>query len=278
MTTINRNHTHTQIKTTSATTTPSSTIPSYNSAAMAASRLVTVYLQGPDSTYQAVAHFIPVINLTVATGLARAQLGGKENKITRLILPSTITNIETAKRVCAWLKTNEPKNWRPFTIGELQVFDFNDLVNVYATAYTMFIDPEKRGNELRQEIVDYIHASPLTRDEFVIILEVLYFDVGLAYTAKNQIMHFCVKGKRVPASTKRATVFTPPEMDQIKAYCEEKGLWYEMEDLEAKIREKMTAREELKANERRDNSGFLTWRQETARKASETKGGGKGGD
>ncbi|KAK3670442.1 hypothetical protein LTR78_009683 [Recurvomyces mirabilis] len=244
--------------TSTATTTSSSTIFSYNSAAMAISRLITVYVQGPDSTYQAVAHSIPAINLTVATGLARAQLGGEENKITRLILPSTITNIETAKRVCAWLKTNDPKDWRPVTIGELQISDFNDLVIVYATAYAMFIDPEKRGNELRQEIVDYIHASPLTRDEFVMILEVLHFDVGLAYTAKNQIMHLCVKGKRVQSSTKRSVVFTTPEMDQIEAYCKEKGLWCEMEDLEAKIRAKMTAREELRANERRDNSGFQT--------------------
>lgn len=104
---------------------------------------------------------------------------------------------------------------------------FKQAVDLYFTCYYLFLDRELRGDALHHELIKYTKQLPLSLNEFQMIIEVLSFDKALVDSVKNQLLYDFLEGKAVP------------EWDQIVLYCQEIGIWGEMQELALQISDKV---------------------------------------
>lgn len=138
--------------------------------------------------------------------------------------------MKAATRIITWITTNDINNPKRLNPDNLDIEEFDDLVNVYAAAGAMQIKRQFRGDELHNTIYEYIKSSPLSYDEFAMIFDFLRFDFGLVKTAMHQVIFGKIKGG----------LKCPPELNKIKRFCENHSVWENMMVIEAQILEKMS--------------------------------------
>ena len=140
-------------------------------------------------------------------------------------------DIEAGRKICKWIADNNVSKPEPLTVDILGLEAFDECVWVYKTAHGFGLRREHRGNNIRDEIYDYIKQSALRFDEFAMIVEQLDFDTGIVKTAKHMIMYREVQGG----------VHRAPEINKIMDYCKHVGIWEEMLAIKKEIESKREA-------------------------------------
>jgi hypothetical protein len=141
-----------------------------------------------------------------------AKLGVKPNSIVIVAEPA---NGKAAAHITTWMATNDIANPRP-PAWDPSIDYFDELCHLHLLTRCFCLKCDRRGDNIRDEIVRYINGSPLSIDDFALIVEWLKFDKELVHRAKQAVM----RGWARPG-----TAAYPPQMDEIETYAREKGIW-----------------------------------------------------
>lgn len=151
----------------------------------------------------------------------------------RLFLPQAEANREAAIVICKWMADNDVNNRKPLIFPGEYIYQ---ACYLYQTAHCFRLNLALRGDDIRDWIDEYIHQPCLSLDEFVMIHELVWFDTGLTYGAKQQVMFCKAKGGK----------YVCPQHEDIMAYCRETGMEEEMLKIGKEIQEKFEKSEKSK--------------------------------
>jgi hypothetical protein len=163
------------------------------------------------------------LSLKANTIIERTLVG----RMPTMILHESEIYRSSAEKLVAWMSEYDlaaPATSQELRLSRLGSDDFNELVKLYAATYYFRMTRELRGDEIREEIWVYMKAGCLSANEFIMMYELLHFDLAIIKTIKNDFLWARTKGGKFS--------FPKNQDEQIEEYLKRiPGEWEEMMDI-----------------------------------------------
>lgn len=160
--------------------------------------ITSVFYHNDDGSYIEIARNIDNAKLLKLCGTAGRQecVGARSGFVCQhpnaMLLRADEANSQYAIKLVRWIKDydfNKPVDSQTITrelIGGSE--DFNEVVKLYSWTFNLRLSRDNRGQNLRDDICDYLNAAPLSANEFIMLHELCSFDKGRMLKIQSMFM------------------------------------------------------------------------------------------